>query len=126
MLNKKVNFFERCEEIKKASKRSVSTIYGEFAQIRFYELYKPYEAQYSKQKDNGDQYQKERAEMIAFGCLSCYEEYERCLCQKSPEKKVKFDRLTEFAQDLAMEKSVMKVSLVNALGQTKKMLAFHK
>jgi len=48
MHNKKVNFFERCEEIKNANKRSVATIFGEFSQVRFTELSKSYESQYCK------------------------------------------------------------------------------
>jgi len=75
MHNKKVNFFDRCEEMKLANKRSKADIYAQFTQVRFTEIYKPYEMQYSKQKDNGDLLEKERAEMIAYGCLSCYEEY---------------------------------------------------
>lgn len=78
---KRVNFYERCEEIKKAGRRNVSSIYNEFTHIRFFDIYKSYESAYSKNKDTKDNsneaYDRDRAEMVAFGCFSNYEELEK-------------------------------------------------
>jgi hypothetical protein len=62
--------------------------------------------------------------MIAIGCFSNYEELDRC--NKADDRKEKFARLTDFAQDLAEEKAIKKVVVMNTIGQMQRMATFHK
>lgn len=117
---KRVDFYRKCQELKKQSTRRESSIYSEYSQIKFGEYWKAYERSFkeSKEKGSSEMLEHHKADLIAFGSLSLIEEFEKACATVSRKKE--FEELSMYSRKLAEEKSNKKIEISNLLSFIKR------
>lgn len=117
---KRVDFYRKCQELKRQSTRRESSIYSEYSQIKFAEYWKAYErsSREARERGSSDSLEHHKADLIAFGSLSLIEEFEKACA--TVNRKREFEELSAYSRRLAEEKSNKKIEISSLLSFIKR------